>query len=126
MAKAVELYLRRAEPGAVTEDQDGKLKYVVDVDHPSGRAMLAEIELTEDTPFSAKFSYNHNGKWQYLEDRVDEQGKKVKVQNPDGTTSRRNVKDLVVVEDRQRFRRNPGGASGASPCCAPCCRSATG
>ena len=104
LVQAMKLFVERAEPGRIRLDEDGGMKTVIDTDPGEGRgkSMLQEIPLTADTPFQSDYTMNADGKWQRVEDVVDEKGNLVKVmktvEGKDVPTNR-NAKRVVVYDN---------------------------
>ena len=112
MAEGMKLAIARAEPGAIRQDLDSKLKTVIDMDGGEGstKSVLREIELTPETPFNPEYTMTLDGKWQRTMDVLDEKGKPTKIMkdsigiNADGqevairTPTNRNVKQVVTYD----------------------------
>lgn len=98
MADAMRLAASRAEVGSVRIDLDGNLKTVIDFDSgEQGKALMREITLSENTPFSDDYTYTVDGKWQKTGDMIGPDGKPVKVE-ANGKKTNRNEKKTVTYE----------------------------
>ena len=101
MVTAMRLSVERAEPGAITLGIDGKLKTVVDIDAGEhGTSVLAEIELTPNTPFNPEYTLTLDRKWQRTVDKLDAAGRKLKVVK-DGKPTNRNQKETVTYDSEK-------------------------
>nr|MBP6457160.1 hypothetical protein [Pseudoxanthomonas sp.] len=102
MAEAMRLAVNRAEPGSVRKAPDGRLLVVVemdDVDTSNRKALLSEIELTADTPFSEEFSLRSDGKWLREENKLDDAGNPIKRLKKDGKPSNLNEKVITAYDN---------------------------
>ena len=98
MVTAMRLSVERAEPGTITLGTDGKLKTVVDIDAGEhGTSVLAEIELTPNTPFNPDYTLTLDRQWQRTVDKLDAAGLKLKVVK-DGKPTNRNQKEIVTYD----------------------------
>lgn len=97
LAKAMEMAVRGVEPGSVTLSPDGKLMAALEQVDADDNVILAEVEITADTPYPSAYFLGTDGKWRRETDVLDDKGKPVKVKTPEGKVTARNEKQIEVI-----------------------------
>lgn len=97
MQASISIALRGGEVGNVVFTESGGLAQVYEKESAGGDDLFAERVLTEDSPWHNDLQQNKDGKWYEIVDKLDADGKAIKV-TKNGKATKRNVKETKVYE----------------------------